>query len=71
MQRKEGQPASQKDTVSHIVVSSGKPDIFMQAHLASQPVNEGAYAGISPPKPTGLRLGCPSFGGEYGTMAMT
>lgn len=24
MQRKEGQPASQKDTVSHIVVSSGK-----------------------------------------------
>lgn len=41
MQRKEGQPASQKDTVSHIVVSSGKPDIFMQAHLASQPVDEG------------------------------
>lgn len=41
MQRKEGQPASQKDTVSHIVVSSGKPEILMQAHLASQPVDEG------------------------------
>lgn len=37
MQRKEGQPASQKDTVSHIVVSSGKPDIFMKHTLqASQ-----------------------------------